>query len=479
MNKNPNNFNPQKIDPSQLLDMVNRARHQTSNFNQPKITNVPDAVQPEIPKPVDNSRIVDQLKNQEQPNTAPVVQPAPVPQPVQTSNAPIAQPVQPKVTEQPKVVPVAAQPAPKPIQPKITEQPKPVSKPKPAIQPKVTTEQPRVASQPKFAAQTMTSDFPKITEQFKNQANQSHNQPLKQKTQKQPKKQIVKQQITKQQTQNINQENQVDNQSQRSFFGRFRWLILAVSLFAVYQIGTTIYNNAQLSPISPNNDNLVKVTVKSGSSIDQVGETLADKKLVRNASIFSKYAQGQSNSSVQEGDFYLTKSQSVQELFAQINKGPNPAVYQKQFITERAPYAQELQEKYGVLASINLAQTILESDWGESKLASKYNNYYGIKAQGDQKSVTMQTKEFLDDEWVTVDSDFAVYDDWKEGMLAHVDFLVNGTDLNEDQFEDFMATDNYKDAAEALMTNGYATDPDYANKLIQTIEANNLQKYDK
>lgn len=316
--------------------------------------------------------------------------------------------------------------------------------------------------------QATNFDQPKITEQYASHSQQPANQPV-------------------QQFANLNQNQQTQitsNQKNtgKGFFGfirRFKWLVLIAALIVAYMVGSRIYSNAQLRAINPDNDKLIKVTVKSGQTVDQISKTLVDKKLVRAADVFSGYAQGQAEDGLQAGDFYLTQAQSVPQIFDQISDGPNPEVYQKQFIAERAPYAQELQEKYGVLASINLAQTILESNWGESKLASKYNNYYGIKAQGNQDSVTLQTKEYLDDEWQTVNADFAVYKSWKDGMLAHIKFLVNGTDLNPDQFVDFMETTNYKAAAAALVQDGYATDPDYADKLIETIEANNLQKYDR
>lgn len=318
--------------------------------------------------------------------------------------------------------------------------------------------------------QATSFDQPKITEQYASHSQQPINQPVQQ-------QQPV--------NFNQNQQSQITNNQKKSgngFFGfirRFKWVVLIATLVVGYLIGSRIYSNAQLRAIDPDDDKLIKVTVKSGQTVDQISKTLADKKLVRAADVFSGYAQGQAEDGLQAGDFYLTKAQSVPQIFDQISEGPNPGVYQNQFIAERAPYAQELQEKYGVLASINLAQTILESNWGESKLASKYNNYYGIKAQGNQDSVTLQTKEYLDDEWQTVNADFAVYKTWKDGMLAHTKFLVNGTDLNPEQFVDFMETTNYKEAAAALVQDGYATDPDYADKLIETIEANNLQQYDR
>ena len=48
------------------------------------------------------------------------------------------------------------------------------------------------------------------------------------------------------------------------------------------------------------------------------------------------------------------------------------------WINQLAPYARQMQEKYGVIASISIAQAILESDWHTSTLATQYNNLYGI-----------------------------------------------------------------------------------------------------
>ncbi|MGO3365160.1 MAG: glucosaminidase domain-containing protein, partial [Leuconostoc falkenbergense] len=64
------------------------------------------------------------------------------------------------------------------------------------------------------------------------------------------------------------------------------------------------------------------------------------------------------------------------------------------WINQLAPYARELQEKYHVIASISIAQAILESNWNTSTLATQYHNLYGIKADAGQKSVILPTKEY-------------------------------------------------------------------------------------
>lgn len=76
------------------------------------------------------------------------------------------------------------------------------------------------------------------------------------------------------------------------------------------------------------------------------------------------------------------------------------------WINQLAPYARQMQEKYGVIASISIAQAILESDWHTSTLATQYNNLYGIKADANQKSVVLPTQEFENGQWVTIQGRF-------------------------------------------------------------------------
>ena len=161
------------------------------------------------------------------------------------------------------------------------------------------------------------------------------------------------------------------------------------------------------------------------------------------------------------------------------NQQENEAQSHQQFIERLVPHAQELQDGYGVLPSIILGQAILESNWGKSTLASKYSNLFGIKAYGDQKKVSLETKEFVNEEWITIQGDFKVYDSWEQSMDDHTQLFVQGVDWNPALYEKVITATNYQEAAQALQDAGYATDPGYAQKIIQVIETYQLNQYDR
>ncbi|WP_461213418.1 glycoside hydrolase family 73 protein [Lacticaseibacillus sp. GG6-2] len=148
------------------------------------------------------------------------------------------------------------------------------------------------------------------------------------------------------------------------------------------------------------------------------------------------------------------------------------------FIQRLAPYAQELQTTYGILPSITLAQAILESNWGQSSLAVDYHNLFGIKSNDPKASQVMTTKEYVNGKWETVNARFAVYPSDQASMKAHALLFVNGTRWNAAQYRDVVAAKTYQEAAKALQTDGYATDPDYPSKLIALIKTWHLDRYD-
>ncbi|WP_349535025.1 glycoside hydrolase family 73 protein [Leuconostoc citreum] len=148
------------------------------------------------------------------------------------------------------------------------------------------------------------------------------------------------------------------------------------------------------------------------------------------------------------------------------------------WINQLAPYARLMQEKYGVIASISIAQAILESDWHTSTLSTQYNNLFGIKADAGQKSVVLPTQEFQNGEWVTIQGRFAAYDSWQESMKAHAELLYHGTSWNAAQYQHVLAAKDYQAAANALTKDGYATDPTYAEKLIAIIQTWHLSRFD-
>jgi len=154
--------------------------------------------------------------------------------------------------------------------------------------------------------------------------------------------------------------------------------------------------------------------------------------------------------------------------------------YSKQeFIAEIAPVAKEMQLNYGIKSSIILAQAILESDWGTSELSAKYNNLFGIKSfSASDNSVKLETKEYQNGKWETIRANFKVYNDWPECVRDHTLLFVQGVDWDPYLYQGVLLADDYRTAAKALQVAGYATDPDYASKLVSLIKENNLDQYD-
>ncbi|WP_018659581.1 glycoside hydrolase family 73 protein [Allofustis seminis] len=152
-----------------------------------------------------------------------------------------------------------------------------------------------------------------------------------------------------------------------------------------------------------------------------------------------------------------------------------PTSKEDEFISEIAPYAQRLSAEYGVLPSVVMAQAILESDWGQSALAVQDKNYFGVK--GSAEDPVYQTSEYEED-WTEKMQHFRSYESLYDSMRDYAQLLHDGTTWNPQQYHDVLEADNYKDAANAIEAAGYATDPDYSEKLINIIELYELNAYD-
>ena len=149
------------------------------------------------------------------------------------------------------------------------------------------------------------------------------------------------------------------------------------------------------------------------------------------------------------------------------------------FIKKIGPIAREVDKSYDLLPSITVAQACLESNYGQSNLSQKYNNLFGVKGTNPNTSAVMTTKEYVKGKWITVKARFQIYDSYEASIRAHARLFQNGTTWNHQQYKHVLASKDYKTQAKALVTDGYATDPDYADKLINLIEQFDLEKYDK
>jgi flagellum-specific peptidoglycan hydrolase FlgJ len=128
------------------------------------------------------------------------------------------------------------------------------------------------------------------------------------------------------------------------------------------------------------------------------------------------------------------------------------------------------------LASITLSQAILESDWGKSTNATENNNLFGVKSASGR---LMTTQEYYDGAYHTVKRRFAVYDSWHASLVDHAKKLAYGTTWDSQHYAAVIKATDYQTAAQALQTAGYATDPSYAQKLINIIQKYDLQRYDR
>ena len=131
-----------------------------------------------------------------------------------------------------------------------------------------------------------------------------------------------------------------------------------------------------------------------------------------------------------------------------------------------------------LLPSTVIAQAILESDWGRSELATKANNHFGIKDKPEWKGdiVIKGTWEVVDGSDTTVEAAFRSYDSLEESVKDHGAFLTTGW---RESHYNVKGVKNYREAIYNIASGGYATDPNYASKLINLVEANNLTKYDE
>lgn len=153
---------------------------------------------------------------------------------------------------------------------------------------------------------------------------------------------------------------------------------------------------------------------------------------------------------------------------------------QQAFLAMAAPMAQKAASEYGLYASVMLAQSILESAWGQSDLATQGNNLFGIKGDYNGAYVSMPTSEWSADQgWYKIYANFRKYPSYYESFQDNGNKLRNGVDWDSSYYKGTWKenTSSYKDAT-AWLQGRYATAPNYASSLNNLIETYNLTQYD-
>lgn len=153
-----------------------------------------------------------------------------------------------------------------------------------------------------------------------------------------------------------------------------------------------------------------------------------------------------------------------------------PVQEQQLFIDTWAKMSVEQMAQYGVPASITLAQAIVESGWGQGRVALLGNNYFCIKANNGWAGPVIQAMDDDSLDGKLIDSKFRSYGTIEESFDDHSKFLRENARYRG-LFQ--LAPTDYRGWCYGLKACGYATKDDYAEQLISTIERYGLHLYDK
>jgi len=148
----------------------------------------------------------------------------------------------------------------------------------------------------------------------------------------------------------------------------------------------------------------------------------------------------------------------------------------QEFIEKVAKYVKKYAKSYGICVhSPIIAQAILESGWGKSKLASTYHNYFGLKCgtKWTGKSVNMTTQEeYTVGTYTTIKDNFRVYDSMEEGIKGYFEFIQLS------RYQNLKGITDPQKYLETIKADGYATSSTYVTNNMRLVNQYNLTQYD-
>lgn len=162
-----------------------------------------------------------------------------------------------------------------------------------------------------------------------------------------------------------------------------------------------------------------------------------------------------------------------------------------EFIKEFAPYAVEDMKKNGILASVTIAQGILESGYGNTELAKNALNFFGMKcslsgntwAGSTWDGVSKYTKVTKEDNGKgnlhDETADFRKYNSIAESVGDHSAYLLGAMNGSKKRYAGLCGEQDPEKAITIIKNGGYATDASYIEKIMRIIKESNLTQYDK
>lgn len=141
------------------------------------------------------------------------------------------------------------------------------------------------------------------------------------------------------------------------------------------------------------------------------------------------------------------------------------------FVSEVMAHARTVEQRTGVPAKLMVAQAVLETGWGNRQIRSANGdnsyNLFGIKAgpswRGD--TVDIVTHEYIDTRRVEVQDRFRAYSSYSESFMDYAGLITSNP-----RYEGVLSANSVTEAVTALQSGGYATDPDYASKLLALLD---------
>ena len=149
----------------------------------------------------------------------------------------------------------------------------------------------------------------------------------------------------------------------------------------------------------------------------------------------------------------------------------------QEFIEQIAGYVIKYAPQYGILCnSAVIAQAILESGWGESRLAAQYHNYFGLKCgtkwTGPSVNLTTQ-EEYEPGSLTTIKDNFRVYDSMDAGVKGYFEFIQLS------RYQNLKGITEPRTYLETIKADGYATSSSYVENNMALVNQYGLTKYDK
>lgn len=144
-----------------------------------------------------------------------------------------------------------------------------------------------------------------------------------------------------------------------------------------------------------------------------------------------------------------------------------PSASPEAFVASIAPTAKAVAKELGIDPRLIIAQAALETGWGKSV---KGNNVMGIKSHGKKDGLMVQTHEVVDGKRIKVRDNFRQYDSYDESIADYGSFLQQNK-----RYKPMLQAATLREQVKALGKSGYATDPEYADKVMAIAKSKRLE----